>query len=72
MYIGLALYRCGYYQSDDRGWNKRNTNMKIQVKKIRKSKYRARGVNGFILFEAENLYQDRCAKELANLKTILQ
>ena len=71
LYIGLALYRCGYKQSDDKGWGKRNTNMKNQVKKIRKSKYVKKGVHGFILFEAENLYQKRCKSELANLKSIL-
>lgn len=71
LYIGLALYRCGYKQSDDKGWGKRNTNMKNQVNKIRKSKYVKKGVHGFILFEAENLYQKRCKSELANLKSIL-
>ena len=71
LYIGLALYRCGYKQSDDKGWGKRNTNMKKQVTKIRKDKYVKKGVKGFILFEAENLYQERCAKELKNLKAIL-
>lgn len=72
LYIGLALYRCGYSQSDDKGWGKSNTNMKRQVKKIRKSKYVKKGVHGFILFEAENLYQKRCKKELANLRKILK
>ena len=72
LYIGLALYRCGFSQSDDKGWGRSNANMKKQVKKIRKSKYVKKGVRGFILFEAENLYQKRCKKELANLRKILK
>ena len=71
IYVGLALYRCGYRQSDDKGWGKRRSNMKKQVTKIRKKQYRKKGVNGFILFEAENLYMDRCHKELKNLRSIL-
>lgn len=71
IYVGLALYRCGYSQSDDKGWGKSRSNMKKQVTKIRKAKYRKKGVNGFILFEADNLYMDRCHKELNNLKSIL-
>lgn len=70
-YIGLALYRTGKYASDDKGWNKRSTNLKNQLKKIRGSKYKKKGVRGYILFDTGSLYKKRCQKELNNLKKLL-
>jgi uncharacterized lipoprotein YddW (UPF0748 family) len=51
MYIGLALYRTGQNASDDKGWGRRNTNIRTQVKKLRSS-----GMKGYILFTAPDLY----------------
>ena len=62
MYIGLALYNTGRSIAGDPGWASSNKNLKRQVKKIRRNKYRKRGINGFIHFEANNLYMKRCKK----------
>ena len=66
MYLGLALYRTGYAQSDDKGWGTSNTNLATQVSKLRAAK-----LNGFILFSAPYLYNSRCSAELTNLKNYL-
>ena len=71
MYVGLALYRTGYKQSDDKGWGKRNTNLKNQLKKLRGASYKKKGVRGYILFETESLYKSRCQKEIKNLKSAI-
>ncbi len=71
LYVGLALYRTGYSQSDDKGWGWRNTNLKTQLKKLRGSKYEKKGVRGYILFETESLYKSRCQKEIKNFKSAI-
>lgn len=71
MYVGLALYRTGYKQSDDKGWGKRNTNLKNQLKKLRGASYKKKGVRGYILFETESLYKYRCQKEIKNFKSAI-
>lgn len=71
-YIGLALYRTGYSQSDDKGWGKRSTNLKNQLKKLRSAKYKKKAVRGYILFDTGSLYKKRCQKELKYFKTIIK
>ena len=66
MYLGLALYRTGYAQSDDKGWGTSSSNMAYQVKKLRAAK-----LNGFVLFSSANLFDSVCSKELTNLKNYL-
>ena len=63
MPIALALYRTGFYQSDDRGWNWSSYNLKKQVKKIRKA-----GLKGFVLFSGSDLFSSTSKKELYHLK----
>lgn len=63
MMVGLALYRTGKNQSDDRGWGRKKTNLYEQVKKLRKA-----GMKGYVLFSAPNLSDSRCSAELANLR----
>ena len=76
MYIGLAMYKAGCKPDEynDFGWSMRDTNIKNQVKKLRK-----KGCNGYILFEGNNVYAVdgapslvNAAKELKNLKEYLK
>lgn len=67
MYIGLALYRTGKKASDDKGWAKRSTNMKIQVQKLRAS-----GMEGYILFSSPDLFDKHAKKELYKLKGLVK
>ncbi len=66
MYIGLALYRTGYYQADDPGWSKNNNNLATQVKLLRSA-----GMDGYALFSAQNLWESRSQTELTNLRNLL-
>jgi N-acetylmuramoyl-L-alanine amidase len=66
MYPGLALYRTGYKQSDDKGWGKRSTNIRDQIKKLRSA-----GLDGFILFCSQDLFDKNSAKERYYLKKLL-
>lgn len=63
LYIGLASYRTGKKASDDIGWSKSNKNLASQLFKLR-----SKGANGFVLFEASDLYRKGAKKELAYLK----
>ena len=67
IYVGLALYRTGKSFRDDRGWSKRSTNLRGQVKKLRKA-----GNKGFILYAGSDLYRSGAKKELSNLKKYLK
>lgn len=67
MYIGLALYRTGQKSSDDKGWAKRDTNLRTQVKKLR-----AKGAEGYILFTAPDLFDKHAKKELYKLKGLVK
>lgn len=67
MYIGLALYRTGQKASDDKGWAKRNTNLRTQVTKLRAS-----GMQGYIMFTAPDLYDSHAKKELYYLKGLVK
>lgn len=66
MYIGLALYRTGKKASDDKGWGKRKTNMRTQVKTLR-----SKGMEGYILFEASDLYRSGAKTELYKLQGLV-
>ncbi|MGI6220926.1 MAG: glycoside hydrolase family 10 protein [Coriobacteriales bacterium] len=66
MYAGLALYRTGFAQSDDKGWGWKNNNLATQVSKLRAAK-----LNGFVLFSGTYLFESKCASELTNLKNYL-
>lgn len=66
MYIGLALYRTGQRFYDDKGWKASNSNMKNQVKLLRK-----RGADGYALFSSPDLTKKHAKKELANLRKYL-
>ncbi|MDR2487768.1 MAG: N-acetylmuramoyl-L-alanine amidase, partial [Clostridiales Family XIII bacterium] len=66
LYIGLAAYRTGYKQSDDKGWGMRNTNLRNQV-----SKLRSMGCDGFLLFCAKDLSDSNSRKEIAYLQKLL-
>lgn len=66
MYIGLALYRTGIKASDDRGWAMRITNLRTQVKKMR-----SKNLEGYILFEASDLYRSKAKGELYKLKGLV-
>ena len=66
LYIGLALYRTGYKASDDKGWAKRSTNIRNQVKLLRK-----KGAKGYSLYTAPNLTEKHASKELKNLRKYL-
>lgn len=66
IYAGLALYRTGYRQTDDRGWGMRNTNIRAQVKKAR-----ILGINGYVLFTAADMNRKRCQKELYYLRRLV-
>lgn len=66
MYIGLALYRTGYCQCDDAGWGWKNTNIRNQIKKLRKY-----GMNGYVLFSAPDLFDGNSAKERYHMKGIV-
>lgn len=63
MPVCLALYRTGYYQADDRGWNWSSWNLVKQVKKIRKA-----GLKGFVLFSGSDMFTSTSKKELYHLK----
>jgi uncharacterized lipoprotein YddW (UPF0748 family) len=66
MYVGLALYRTGYKQSDDKGWGTSNRNIASQVEKLRTA-----GMDGYILFSLRSMYSKTSAKELKNLRKLL-
>lgn len=66
MYLGLALYRTGYEQSDDRGWGWYNNNIATQVKKLRSA-----GMNGYVLFSARDLYDPKSKAERNNLLNLI-
>jgi uncharacterized lipoprotein YddW (UPF0748 family) len=67
MYVGLAIYRTGYAQSDDKGWGMRNTNIRTQVKQLRSA-----GLQGYILFTAPDLFDKNSAKERYYLKGLVK
>ncbi|MCI2061445.1 MAG: family 10 glycosylhydrolase [Eubacteriaceae bacterium] len=68
MYVGLALYRAGISDSNDKGWKKYTNNIATQVKRIYST-----GGEGYILFEASNLKSKSTAKkaEISNLEQLL-
>ncbi|MDD4367042.1 MAG: family 10 glycosylhydrolase [Eubacteriales bacterium] len=68
MYIGLALYRSGATYSDDKGWSKRVTNIRTQIKLMRKYK-----MNGYSLYAASDFYRSGSkAKELYKVKGLVK
>ena len=67
MYIGLALYRTGQKASDDKGWKKRSTNLRTQVKQLRSN-----GMEGYILFSAADLSDKHAKTELYKLKGLVK
>lgn len=67
MYIGLALYRTGQKSPDDKGWAKRNTNIRTQVGKLRNA-----GMNGYIIFSSMDLYDKHASKERYKLKGLVK
>lgn len=68
MYIGLALYRSGASYSDDKGWRKRTTNIRTQIKLMRKY-----SMNGYSLYAASDFYRSGAkAKELYKVKGLVK
>ncbi|MBP3223407.1 MAG: family 10 glycosylhydrolase [Actinomycetaceae bacterium] len=67
MYVGLAAYRTGYAQSDDRGWGWRSDNLATQISLVRNA-----GLNGFAFFSASDLLRARAATEFSNVQKIVK
>lgn len=67
MYIGLALYRTGTKDANDKGWSISTSNIKSQVVTLR-----SKGSEGYILFSGANIKSTKSAtqKEIKNLKSI--
>ncbi|MCR4605158.1 MAG: family 10 glycosylhydrolase [Eubacterium sp.] len=62
MYIGLGLYRAGLKpDNQDKGWKKKNTNLKEQLKMIK-----AGNTEGYALFTYGDLTASHAKKELKN------
>ncbi|MEG2324219.1 MAG: family 10 glycosylhydrolase [Anaerovoracaceae bacterium] len=61
LYVGLAGYRAGTHQREDRGWAARSTNLRTQL-----SLLRSYGSEGYILFSAKDLLRRSAKKEFTN------
>ena len=63
MIIGLALYRAGKRDYNDKGWRKSNNNIVTQIKKEK-----AAGCQGFVLFSSTHMYSKAAKKEMKNYR----
>lgn len=67
MTIGLALYDTGKKISGDKGWKMRNTNLRTQIRQLR-----SKGMQGYSLFSAQDLYRKGAANELYYMKGLVK
>lgn len=67
MFIGLALYRAGSYDSSDLGWRRKNNNLVTQIRKLNK-----KGCEGYILFSSTYLYKNETKKEVAKYRKYIR
>ncbi|MBR1598609.1 MAG: family 10 glycosylhydrolase [Lachnospiraceae bacterium] len=63
MMIGLALYRAGLKDSNDKGWKKKNNIIVTQIKQEQ-----AAGCDGFVLFSSTYMYNKSGKKEMKNYR----
>lgn len=62
MYVGLAAYKAGEKDKQDKGWKKRTTNLSNQLKQIRKG-----NTEGYVLFQYSDLNRSGAWKEVKNV-----
>ncbi len=67
MFIGLALYRAGSYDSSDLGWYRKSNNLVTQIKKLNK-----KGCEGYVLFSSTYLYKKETKKEVKKYRNYIR